>query len=188
MSFHPIKHFCLITHHRHLVMRHCFRAGIGWQGLTHDLSKYAPTEFLVGAKYYLGNRSPNVAERNDKGYSEAWMHHKGRNRHHFEYWRDQSPVTRKYEPVRMPLRFVIEMFCDRVAASKVYQGKDYTDDFSLAYLHRGHDKPEMHPDTYRLLEYWLTMLAEKGEKETFAYLRSLNPRGEYPPIPEPGEN
>ena len=83
------QHFKTITKHRHLVRAGCFRVGLYWQGLTHDLSKYSLTEFLPGAKYYQGNRSPNAAEREDKGYSEAWMHHKGRNRHHYEYWTDK---------------------------------------------------------------------------------------------------
>lgn len=82
------KHFCTINHHKHLVMKGCFAVGLYKQGLLHDLSKYTPTEFLVGCKYYQGTMSPNNAERKDKGYSSAWLHHKGRNKHHMEYWID----------------------------------------------------------------------------------------------------
>ena len=81
---HPIKHFITITHHRHKVIAHCFKAGIGFQGLFHDLSKYTFTEFRPGAKYYQGTRSPNEKERELFGYSLARIHHKGRNKHHFE--------------------------------------------------------------------------------------------------------
>ena len=166
-------HFITITRHRHKVMAHCFRAGIGFQGLFHDLSKYGPTEFFTGAKYYQGNRSPNERERELFGYSAAWLHHKGRNRHHFEYWNDLNPQTKLYEPVPMPLRFVKEMFCDRVAASKIYQGKNYTDGHPLAYFLRGNARAKMHARTADLLEEWLRMLAEQGEKATFAHIRSL---------------
>jgi len=169
---HPIRHFITITRHRHRVITHCFRAGIGWQGLFHDLSKYTPTEFFAGAKYYLGTRSPNEGEREKNGYSLAWMHHKGRNRHHFEYWVDINPVSKRYEPVKMPLRFVIEMFCDRVAASKIYQGKNYKDTHPIEYFMRGKDRRSIHPATSDLLEEWLRMLSEKGEKETFRYIKS----------------
>ena len=168
---HPFRHFYTITRHRHRVIAHAFRAGIGWQGLFHDLSKYTPTEFFAGAKYYIGTRSPNEGEREKKGYSLAWMHHKGRNRHHFEYWVDINPETKRYEPVKMPLRFVIEMFCDRVAASKIYQGKNYSDAHPLAYFLRGKDRRSIHPETSDLLESLLRMLSEKGEKETFRYIR-----------------
>ena len=96
---HPIKHFKTITQHRHRVIAHCKKAGIFWQGLRHDLSKYSPTEFIPGAKYYQGDRSPNEKERELFGYSRAWMHHKGRHRHHYEFWTDYNPKTRSPESV-----------------------------------------------------------------------------------------
>lgn len=170
---HPFRHFYTITRHRHRVIAHCFRAGIGFGGLFHDLSKYSPVEFFAGARYYQGTRSPNEREREEKGYSAAWLHHKGRNKHHFEYWRDVDPETRLYAPVRMPLRYMKEMFCDRVAASKIYQGKNYTNEHPLAYFRRGNARREMHPDTADLLENWLVMLAEEGEAAVFRHLRSL---------------
>ena len=167
------QHFKTITHHKWLVLQGCFRVGLYWQGLTHDLSKYAPTEFLNGAKYYQGTRSPNAAEREDKGYSEAWMHHKGRNRHHFEYWTDMNLVTKNYEPLPMPRKYLVEMIMDRRAACMTYQGKAYKDDSSLIYLERGLEKDKMHPQTLRELRYLLTMLAEKGERETFSFLKEI---------------
>lgn len=171
------KHFRVITKHRHRVIAHCFKAGIGWQGLFHDLSKYSPTEFLAGAKYFQGTRSPNEAEREDIGYSMAWMHHKGRNRHHFEYWFDYNPKTKVNEPVKMPVKYVIEMFCDRVAASKIYNGKNYTDDKPLEYFMRAKGRRIIHPETGELIESLLRMLAEKGEKATFQYVKSLKYKG-----------
>lgn len=169
----PFAHFRTVTRHRHCVIRHCFRAGIGWQGLFHDLSKYSPTEFFPGARYYQGTRSPNERERELLGYSLAWMHHKGRNRHHFEYWVDLNPQSKRYEPVPMPTRFLKEMFCDRLAASKIYQGKAYTDASPLEYYLRGGAKEKMHPRTAEQLEEWLVMLKEKGEKEAFDYIRAI---------------
>ncbi len=139
--YHFIKHFKTITKHRHQVIRHCFNAGIGFQGLFHDLSKYMPAEFIVGAKYYRGDRSPNEGEREDYGYSKAWMHHKGRNKHHFEYWSDYNPQTKKLSPIQMPKCYVIEMFCDRVAAEKIYKGDAYSNKGPLKYFNNGKQKP-----------------------------------------------
>ncbi len=173
-SKHPIKHFRTITKHRHRVIAHCFRAGIGFQGLFHDLSKYSLVEFSEGARYYIGTRSPNEKARESFGYSNAWMHHKGRNKHHYEYWTDVNINTKRYEPVEMPVRYVTEMFCDRVAASKIYQGEKYGDDSALKYFQRGNAKNFMHPNTARLLEEWLVMLAQRGEEETFAHIKALN--------------
>ena len=167
------KHLKTVCTHRRLVRQNCFRAGLYWQGLTHDLSKYSPTEFWISCKMYQGDRSPNEAEREQKGYSSAWMHHKGRNKHHFEYWTDYDPKTRRMEGVKMPLIYVAEMFCDRVAASKVYMGDKYTDASPLEYVRRGSAVRLIHPDTSKLLEYLLKMLAEEGEDYTFAYIRHI---------------
>ena len=167
-----IAHFSTITRHRHLVIAHCIKAGITFQGLLHDLSKYSPAEFIPGVRYYQGTRSPNEREREVIGYSSAWMHHKGRNKHHFEYWRDLNPATKQYEPVQMPLRFLTEMFCDRVAASKIYKGNAYTDGAPLAYFLHGNAGKKMHAQTAQ--EKWLRMLASEGEEKTFAYIRALN--------------
>ena len=166
-----IGHFRTITKHRHKVIEHCFKAGIPLRGLLHDLSKYTTAEFISGAKYYKGTRSPNEAEREVLGYSKAWLHHKGRNRHHFEYWTDYNPKTKRVEPVKMPLVFVKEMFCDRLAASKIYQGKNYTENHPIEYFLRGKPNRNIHPETSDLLEKWLIMLADKGEKATFEEIK-----------------
>ncbi len=172
-----LRHFLTISRHRYLVRKGCFRVGLYWQGLTHDLSKYAPEEFLNGVKYYQGNRSPNTAEREDKGYSEGWIHHKGRNRHHYEYWTDLDLTTKRYESVPMPRKYLVEMVMDRIAACKVYQGSAYTDGSALAYLEGSRERLLMHPKTLRELRYILTMLQEQGEHETFRYLRREVLRG-----------
>lgn len=166
-----LGHFMTITKHRHAVIKNCFHAGIGFQGMRHDLSKYSPTEFIQGAKYYIGTRSPNELERKEKGYSTAWLHHKGRNKHHFEYWTDYNMQERRVLPVQMPRKYVAEMFCDRVAASKIYNGDKYNDSFAYEYFMRGKDKRSIHPKTSDEIEMLLKMLSEKGEEETFRYIR-----------------
>lgn len=174
---HPWKHFKTITRHRMIVCRHCFRVGLYWRGLTHDLSKYSWTEFRAGAKYYQGTRSPNTEEREENGYSVAWMHHKGRNRHHFEYWTDLSPETRTYEPVDMPVKYLCEMVADRIAACKTYQGAAYTDASPLQYLDRANESRLVHPQTMKRLRFLLVMLAEHGEEETFRFMREVVLKG-----------
>lgn len=171
-------HFKTITRHRHLVMKHCFRVGLCWQGLTHDLSKYSWTEFRAGIRYYQGGkRSPNAAEREACGYSEAWMHHKGRNRHHFEYWTDLNLETNIYGSVPMPTRYLVEMVMDRMAACKNYLGSAYTDASALEYLERARESCFIHPETLQKLRYLLIMLKEHGEDETFRFIRQVVLKG-----------
>lgn len=165
-------HLRTITAHKLLVMRYCFRLGLYRQGLLHDMSKYGPTEFLVGAKYYQGDHSPNEAERLATGLSTAWLHHKGRNRHHLEYWIDYDPAQGgRMAGMEMPVNYVAEMFCDRVAASRIYQKERYTDASAWIYYDRSRDHYIIHPRTAALLEKLLIMLRDRGEEETFAYIR-----------------
>lgn len=165
-----VKHFNTIIKHKWIVLKYCFRAGLYWQGITHDLSKLSYTEFPVGAKYFQGDKSPNVAERRDKGYSIAWIHHKGRNKHHFEYWYDNNMDG--FIPVDMPDRYLTEMLIDRIAACKTYNCADYTDGDPLKYYLRGYDTKIMHPHTKERLELLLHMLAEEGEAKTMKYIRN----------------
>ena len=145
-----IEHFKTITHHRHLVRQYCFRLGLYYQGLTHDLSKYSPSEFWRGVKYYQGYRSPNDAERRENGVSLAWLHHKGRNRHHFEYWIDY-----------------------RIGACKVYQGDKYTDASAYDYYAKSRGHILIHPETGALIGKMLLVLKEQGEDAAFDYVRTL---------------
>ena len=179
-----VGHFCTVMEHKFLVFQGCCRVGLVWQGLTHDLSKFAPVEFVNGCRYYQGGkRSPNNGERDAKGYSEAWMHHKGRNRHHLEYWNDyrqhpemgENPVV----PVKMPRRYVAEMLMDRIAASKTYLKKDYTRHEPLAYFLNGKSRELLHEDTSRELERLLRILDRKGEEELYRFVRDYYLKG-YP--------
>ena len=139
---HVWAHFKTIHHHRSLVRRYCFRLGLYWQGLTHDLSKYSPVEFWAGAKYFQGDRSPNDAQRRTNGYSASWMHHKGRNRHHFEFWTDYS-LDDDFSP-----------------------GDPYE-----FFRHGKGRRLLLHPATEALLEVLLTKLRDEGEDAVFAYIR-----------------
>ena len=170
--YNAYHHFLTITKHKCEVMKNCFAVGLYRQGLLHDLSKYSWEEFATGVKYYQGNRSPNAAEKEEKGYSAAWLHHKGRNKHHFEYWTDYDPKTRSLAPVKMPIKYVKEMFCDRVAAGKVYMGSKYTNDNPINYFLGGRAKTSMHPETAALLEHWLKLLQTNGESAAFREIKN----------------
>ncbi len=177
------EHWKTITHHKNMVRAGCFKVGLYRQGIMHDWSKYTPTEFLVGCKYYQGNMSPNNAERADKGYSTAWLHHKGRNKHHLEYWIDYSASDKGHggmTGMKMPLKYVVEMFIDRISASKNYQKENYTDRSALTYYEKGKGHYMMHKDTEAMLVYLLTMLAVKGEKETFRFVKNEVLKGKVP--------
>ena len=179
------QHFRTITAHKIVVMKGCFRVGLYAQGLLHDLSKYGPTEFWVGCKYYKGYMSPNNFERKERGYSSAWLHHKGRNKHHLEYWidyggGDEHGEGKQMTGMKMPIKYVVEMFVDRVAASKIYQKEKYTDESALIYYNNSKDHYILNAHTRAMLEYLLEMLYKKGEEETFSYIKHEVLKGKVP--------
>ena len=172
---HPLGHFKTITKHRHTVIRNCFKAGIFWQGLRHDLSKYSPTEFIPGAKFYLGTRSPNEKEREVYGYSMAWMHHKGRNRHHFEYYWDMN--NGKLVAHQMPFIDVLEMICDILAASKVYNKEKFT--YKKPYENWKNALVKLapgliHPQTRSFILMMLKTIADENSDACLKQKRALN--------------
>ena len=167
-----IQHLKTVHHHRALVRKYCFRLGLYWQGLTHDLSKYSWTELRVGAKYFQGDRSPNDAERRTTGLSTAWLHHKGRNKHHLEYWIDYSlECGLNMAGIEMPARYVAEMFCDRVAASQTYRKGAYTNEDPYIYFQNSLPHYIIHPKTAALLEEMLLVLKDQGEEAALRHIR-----------------
>jgi len=170
-------HLRTVNQHRLEVMKLCFKCGLYWQGLTHDLSKYSPVEFLNGVKYYTGKKSPHIGERADKGYSDAWMHHKGRNKHHMDYWTDIDSQTGLADtPIKMPWKYVVEMFCDRVAASKIYAknaGIECKPDAAYNYYMNSKRENTSHPETAAEIEYLLKYLADNGEEAAFKKIKEM---------------
>ena len=156
-------------------MRYCFRIGLYKQGLLHDLSKYEPVEFLVGCKYYQGNRSPNNAEREATGISRSWLHHKGRNKHHFEYWVDYVPGDEHIiNGVPMPRKYVAEMVMDRISASRNYLGDKYDHTQPLSYFLKSKERLWfIHPETKRDLEALLRILNDHGEEVLLSYIKNV---------------
>lgn len=172
-----IGHLKTISEHKLRVGQLCFRLGLYKQGLCHDLSKYAPIEFLTGAKYFRGDVSPNSVERQEKGYSLAWLHHKGCNRHHWEFWVDFT--SQGVIAAKMPYRYVLEMFCDRVAASMVYYKDNYHDGIPLEYYQKKHQGYIMHEETEALLVLLLEYLSVHGLDETISFIKAHHGYEDY---------
>ena len=145
------KHLHTVNKHRFTVFILACKAGIFFQGLVHDLSKYHPTEFFVGVKYFQGTRSPNDQERELFGYSKAWIHHKGRNKHHYEYWQDN--FDKGGTPLQMPFKDAVEMLCDYLGAGRAYMGKDFSYCAEYEWWLNKKSKPiAMHPQTIAFID------------------------------------
>lgn len=167
-----VKHFILITKHRWIVFKLCCKLHEPWRGLVHDLSKYSPTEFWEGVKYYQGTYSPIVECKKANGYSKAWLHHKGRNKHHAEYWVDEWAPDNT--PI-IPYKYVAEMICDKVAAGIAYSKGNWTNDLELNYYLKERNKIKINKKIDNLLIEFLTKLSKEGIENTFKkqYVKEL---------------
>ena len=149
----------------------CFKCGMYKQGLKHDLSKYSFEEFLPSVKFFQGNRSPISYEKEIYGYSNCWLHHKGRNKHHWEYWVDR--INGKLVCIEMPFNFVLESVLDKIAASKVYQKDNYNEDYPYAFFKKSYEINVMNKNTAKQIETLLLYLKNNGEEKTLNYIKCL---------------
>lgn len=157
------KHTKLVIKHKWVVFKLCCKIGIPWRGFMHDWSKFSPTEFLESIKYYRGNGSPIRLCKAEKGYSKAWLHHKGRNKHHYEYWFDGTAPDKT--PV-IPYKYAVEMVCDTLAAGKTYLGKNWKNSSQLEYWNRTKDLTYINIKTANFLEAVYKEVSENGIEKT----------------------
>lgn len=158
------KHLKTITRHKWHVMKACFKSGLILQGITHDLSKYSITEFFTSARYFQGDKSPIDAEKVKNGYSLAWQNHKGKNKHHWQYWTDFE--NGELVVLEMPPKYLAEMLCDWVGAGKAYNKGSWTIDIMKAWYQNNKGKMILHTLTRLYVE--LVMDNVKSEEELYS--------------------
>jgi len=150
-----LKHFKVIVKHKYYVLIECWKMGLYWQGIVHDLSKFSPAEFVPSAKYFQGDKSPVDAERKAIGYSYAWRYHKARNLHHWQWYIDNDGVDEngviKWNPAPMPDKYIKEMYCDMLGAGKAYGAKTTIQEYYDAVKHEW----LLHPETKEKFEKML---------------------------------
>ena len=166
------KHLKIIHKHRKYVRKACFKMGLVWQGLTHDLSKYSLTELSI-CKYYSGKSSPHQVAREELGYSPSWIHHYHCNKHHFQFWWDEDEEG-KIIPMKMPYKYLIESFCDMLGASKAYNPENWKPQMLLDYWNnRCVGKRIMHEHSVLILDYLIHQLVLDGEKNFFEWYTGI---------------
>ncbi len=158
------KHIKLVMKHKWVVFKLCIKVGEPWRGFMHDWSKFSPTEFIESVKYYNGHRSPISLCKEDVGYSKAWLHHKGRNKHHHQYWID---LTIPEKTIIIPYKYAVEMVCDELAAGMVYNGDKWNQNTQLEYyLNKERQQNLIHPQTDKFLIATFTEISKNGLDKT----------------------
>lgn len=147
-----LGHWKTIRTHRKWVKYYCRLAGIRWRGWKHDLSKYSPTEFFESARYWTGTSSPINEAKKVQGYSRAWLHHRGRNSHHWAYWADNFSEGMTVH--LMPMNDFVEMVCDFLGAGRAYSGDmfSYSSERAWWLKERDRDCKAMHPANKQMLD------------------------------------
>lgn len=129
MSKH-LKYMSYILRHKYYVMRECFKIGLYWRGLAHDLSKLLPSEWGPYVNNFYGKAVTESIE-----FKTAWLHHQHRNPHHWQYWlikEDNGPLY----PLPMPDKYIKEMVADWRSASRANKGFDDTINWYEANKHK----------------------------------------------------
>lgn len=161
-----LKHLKTIRTHRKWVRKACFKMGIPWQGLTHDLSKYSLTELSI-CKYYTGKGSPHEECRRQIGYSPSWIHHFHKQKHHYQYWLEDNENGEWYG-IKIPFKYVIEQLADFIGAGKAYNSKGWTVEAPQEYWDRCCEgKRIMHPESLYLIKKLLWNLHEAESEKAF---------------------
>ena len=175
------KYFLTICKHKAVVYQECRACGITWQGITHDLSKFSRDEFISSAKYYCEDKSPHYGDAEENGYSLAWLHHKGCNKHHWEFWTDFNEDDGSIKVNKIPYNYVVEMVCDWIGAGKVYSKDEWTQQSPLKYYNKVRGGRYFHPETEELILRFLNIISFHGLEEFhkmarnelgYAYLRT----------------
>lgn len=157
------KHIKLVIKHKWLVFKFSLKLGIPFRGLIHDISKFSPAEFIESVKYYDGKISPVTVCKRKNGYSKAWLHHKGRNKHHDAYWVDLT--AQDVAPV-IPYKYMAEMICDKLSASITYSGKNWTNSSEYDYWEKEKKKVIINPKCEKFLTEVFRQVKDMGINKT----------------------
>jgi hypothetical protein len=168
------KHFKTVCKHKAVVFKQCRECGLFWRGLVHDMSKFSPTEFASSARYFQGDKSPIEAEKAETGYSAAWMHHKGHNPHHWEYWIDFNE-SGNVVTYKIPYKYVVEMVCDWIGAGMVYNGEQWTQSSPMDYYKQVREGRHFHPRTEELIIKFLKCIRDHGLDEFHKMAKCQSP-------------
>ena len=173
-----LKHLKTILIHKWFVFKECVSCGLIWRGMIHDFSKFGLTEFISSAKHFQGNRSSIEAEKEAIGYSNAWLHHKGHNKHHWEYWTDFDDKGNIIVN-KIPYKYVVEMICDWIGAGITYNKEKWTECEVLSYYNKVRLGRHFNEKTEELILKFLNIIDSAGLKAFHSIAKDPNTKIEY---------
>lgn len=158
-----IKHLKVVIKHKFFVFFYAIKLGIAWRGFMHDWKKFSPTEFFRSVRYFQGDKSPTIAERNSlDGYSMISVHHSNRNFHHWQAWVDYDP--KGFVIHRIEYKYALEYVADILSATRTYKGKEFSYQATLDYFIPRTKVYLMHPQTKEFIITIVSLIKDEGFK------------------------
>jgi len=163
-----LAYLSYVLRHKWFVMIECWRHGLIWRGLVHDLSKFRPSEWFPYARYFYAKDGSPEQRRDSTGYYKphdtgnaafdfAWLLHQKRNRHHWQWW--ILPTDEEGGKVlEMSTVYRTEMVCDWIGAGRAQgHGRDVT-----RWFRENRHKMRFHQITSWMVDY--AVHHERGEE------------------------
>ena len=146
-----LEYLHYVLRHKYYVFLWACKLGVGWRGITHDLSKFRPCEWFPYARYFYGNGCKLEATYQAFLFA-VHLHHK-KNDHHHQWWvlpgdGPNLKVWRMSEPA------VRELLADWLGVASVLGTNAWE-----WYLKNGH-RLMFHSDTKRIVESNLYLLSK----------------------------
>jgi len=150
-----LQYLSYVLRHKWFVLVECWKMGIFWRGLVHDLSKFTPAEWFPYVRYFYGDGGTRESKGDynvddtPQDFEMAWNHHQKANDHHWQYWvRFGDDGTVKVLP--MPPKARAEMLCDWRGAGRALGKPD-----TLAWYSANLSKMILYPETRAWIEWKL---------------------------------
>ncbi len=151
-----LDYLIYLIKHKYYVAIACWKHGLYWQGLVHDMSKMLPSEWFPYVEFFFSKNSKvnrdktgyyKPTDTGDKAFDFAWLLHQKRNRHHWQFWilpEDGGGI----KLLEMPHKYRLEMLCDWWGASMAqgHRGK------SATWYKVNKDKMQLAPKTKKWVE------------------------------------
>lgn len=138
-----IRYLKYLIIHKWFVFLECWKTGQFLHGITHDLSKFRPSEFF-SYMYYFGSKRNfekhgiAISFWTEENLELAWLHHQHRNKHHWNYWINSDGIA-----IEMPKKYISQMLADWRAMGRVFG------DTAKEYYEKNKEKMKFHEDTIR---------------------------------------
>ena len=148
-----VDHIIDILMKKTYVLIYCFRIGLYWRGIKHDISRFSLIEFIYSIENYDPVEYP-LDMRRRNSISQAYIHYISKNDYTIEHWICND------EPCKMPFASASECIVHLIASERIlaHFSFSYINVFKR-YVTMIDNGLKIHPHTKKFIYYILADLA-----------------------------